>query len=273
MNTQDSLIVHEQKALMTSEGMKVMQEQAKQLFMSGLCPKSISKWEQVLIIGLYGRELDLPMIRSLNEIHVIDGHPGISAKLMNIKVRENLPHAQVDVLEKTDKICRIRFQRSPNHKPVEVSYTIEEAQKAGLTGKNNWKNHPVDMLFARCISRMVREECPEAVHGFVYTPEELQDAKDAPAQTHSGEPAVVKGDAKTVEAEFTPAPKDDAMDEDAVMDFVAVLADLNEEGAAEEAHRKFADHWTEKSPATAAEGTIAYRNRIQRIRDSKAVKA
>lgn len=273
MNTADSLIVHQQQALMTSEGMKVMQDQAKQLFISGLCPKSVSKWEQVLIIGLYGRELGLPMIRSLNEIHVIDGHPGISAKLMNIKVRENLPDAVVKVLEKTDKICRISFQRSAKHEPVVVTWTIEEAQRAGLAQKNNWKNHPVDMLFARCISRMVREECPEAVHGFVHTPEELMDARDAAPQTHSGEPAVVKGDSKVVEAEFTPAMENDAVDEGAVLDFVAVITDLHEEGPAEEAHRKFADFWTEKSPATAAEGTIAYRNRIQRIRDSKGVKA
>ena len=170
-STEDALIVHEQRALAGPEAMKAMQEQAKQVFLSGLCPKSVSKWEQVLVISLYGRELGLPMIRALNEIHVIDGHPGISSKLMNIKVRENLPNAIVDVLEKTDKICRISFQRSPKHKAVVISYTWDEANKAGLTGKNNWKNHPVDMLFARCFSRMVREECPEVVCGFVYTPE------------------------------------------------------------------------------------------------------
>ncbi len=272
-STENAMIVHEQKALIGAEGMKALQETAKQVFVSGLCPKSVQKWEQVLVIGLYGRELGLPLIRAVNEIHVIDGHPGISAKLMNIKVRENLPAAKVDILEKTAKICRIRFQRSPAHQPVEISYTIDEAKEANLLFKDNWKKYPADMLFARCFSRMVRQECPEAVHGFVHTPEELevplQRAEVVPAKADENAP--VKADPKVVEAELAGAQAEgEPLNEDAAMEFIAAIADVNEEAELEKLHRDFADYWMKKSPATAAEAYGQYKKRLQRLRDSKA---
>jgi hypothetical protein len=33
--------------------------------------------------------------------------------------------------------------------PVKISFTIEQAKQAGLTGKDNWRNYPAAMLRAR----------------------------------------------------------------------------------------------------------------------------
>ena len=48
------------------------------------------------------------------------------------------------------------------------------AQAAGLTGKDNWKKYPSDMLFARAISRGARRFAPGIFGGSpVYTPDEM----------------------------------------------------------------------------------------------------
>jgi hypothetical protein len=46
-----------------------------------------------------------------------------------------------------------------------IGYTIEEAKRAGLAGKDIWKNNPSDMLFARAITRAQRRFAPAALKG------------------------------------------------------------------------------------------------------------
>lgn len=83
---------------------------------------------------------------------------------------------------------------------LEMSFTIEEAKKAGLVRSGGaWEKHPADMLRARLISKAVRMICPEAVAG-VYTPEEMGDIS-----TDQGvlrEPVKASGGGKWVEAEL-----------------------------------------------------------------------
>jgi hypothetical protein len=56
-----------------------------------------------------------------------------------------------------------------------VSYTIEEAKKAGLVKPGGgWTKNPANMLRARCCSNGVRMLKPELLGG-AYTPEEIQD--------------------------------------------------------------------------------------------------
>jgi hypothetical protein len=54
------------------------------------------------------------------------------------------------------------------------SFTIQEAQEAGLLGKDNWKKYPSDMLFARAISRGAKRFAPGIFGGTaVYTADEM----------------------------------------------------------------------------------------------------
>jgi hypothetical protein len=59
-------------------------------------------------------------------------------------------------------------------------WTFEQAQKAGLTGKDNWKNYPRAMLRARCIAEGVRAVYPAAIGGLMVS-EEAQDMPPIPA--------------------------------------------------------------------------------------------
>ncbi len=55
-----------------------------------------------------------------------------------------------------------------------LDWTMERAKAAGLTGKDNWRNYPRQMLKARCISEGVRAVFPGACSG-IYSVEEVQD--------------------------------------------------------------------------------------------------
>jgi hypothetical protein len=57
---------------------------------------------------------------------------------------------------------------------LRMTWTIEQAKRVGLTGKDNWKNYPRAMLRARCIAEGVRAVYPAALGGMLVT-EEAQD--------------------------------------------------------------------------------------------------
>jgi len=49
--------------------------------------------------------------------------------------------------------------------PHVFTYTMEDAKRGKLADKENWKMNPMDMLFARCITRLQRRVCPAATLG------------------------------------------------------------------------------------------------------------
>ncbi len=64
----------------------------------------------------------------------------------------------------TDTIADATFSH-PKGGSLRIEWTIEQAKKAGLTNKDNWKNYPRAMLRARCIAEGVRAVYPAALGG------------------------------------------------------------------------------------------------------------
>lgn len=149
----------------------VMKEQATMLVKSGFLPSAVNTPEKAIAIILKGKELGLPMMQSLSSIHVIQGKPTISAELMAALVFQKMPSAILNCVESTDKVATYEAQR-PNGKLTKMSFTWEDAVKAGVTGKDNWKNYTAAMLRARACSAICRVVFPDAIMG-VYTPDEL----------------------------------------------------------------------------------------------------
>jgi hypothetical protein len=80
------------------------------------------------------------------------------------------------VLKNTDTECSLEFQRADNHQKYVVSFTIEMAQKQGLTRNTQWQNMPKQMLMARCKSMAVRDVFGDVISG--YDAIELADSMD-----------------------------------------------------------------------------------------------
>jgi hypothetical protein len=83
----------------------------------------------------------------------------------------------------------------PQGGSLRMVWTFEQARKAGLTNKDNWKNYPRAMLRARCIAEGVRAVYPAAIGGMLVA-EEAQDMQPQhQASRHMGAADVVQEDA------------------------------------------------------------------------------
>lgn len=102
---------------------------------------------------------------------IIQGKP--TRKTNSVLARFQAAGGRVEWLEFTDKAVVGRFTH-PQGGSLEVEWTIEMAQRAQLTGKDNWKGYPRAMLRARCIAEGVRAVYPKAIGGLMIA-EEAQD--------------------------------------------------------------------------------------------------
>lgn len=148
---------------------------------SGLLPSYIKTDEQAIVAALKGRELGLPPLQAFSAIHVIQGVPTLSASLMLGIAFRRLPGFDYQIVERGAKRCCLRGRRSPQHSTVEVSYTWEEAERAGLTSKDNWRKNPAAMLFARATGVLCRAIAPDTFTG-LYAPEEIEVGGPADAE-------------------------------------------------------------------------------------------
>ena len=148
---------------------------------------------QAFVKIMTGRELGFNPMASMTGVAVIQGKPVIGANLMASKIR--MSGYDYRVTELTMERCLIELFDSQKRSLGTSEFTMKEATEAGLTGKDNWKHYPKNMLFARAISNGIRWFCPEIMQGqTVYTPDELGATVDAdgnavvvPAQTQRSE--------------------------------------------------------------------------------------
>lgn len=151
---------------------QLMKQQAGELIKSGFLPAGIKSPEQAVAIILKGRELGVPPMQALSHIHVINGKPTMSAELMLAQVLKLHPKTKLSYPERSSDKCVIKVQRDGSE-PSTFSFTIADAQAAGLLNNPTWKKYPRAMLHARCVSEMCRSLFPDAIAGVSYCPEEL----------------------------------------------------------------------------------------------------
>lgn len=171
-------------------------------------PKGLQgKPESVLACVLYGAELGLGPMQSLNSIHVIEGRTAMSPELMRAMVARH--GHRIDVIENSNTACEVKGIRADTGSTATVRWTMEDAKLAGLVGKNNWKTYPRAMLLARATSELCRIVFPDIIAGLSYTPEEVASIEgveyEEPAPVARPEPEIVE--AEIVEEE--PLPKEE----------------------------------------------------------------
>ena len=119
--------------------------------------------------------------KAAERYHIIQGRPAMKADAMLAAFQES--GGKVRWVKRTEKECTLHLSH-PQGGELDVTWNIDRATKAGLTGKSTWKQYPTQMLSARCVSEGVRALYPACLCG-MYTPEEVIDfdAKPAPQQT------------------------------------------------------------------------------------------
>ena len=116
--------------------------------------------------------------KAAQEYHVIQGRPALKADAMLARFQS--AGGIVEWEQMTDDVVSAYFSHPQScPKPVKVDWTMERAKGAGLTGKDNWRKYPRQMLKARVISEGVRMTFPGVTVG-MYTPEEVMQFDDKP---------------------------------------------------------------------------------------------
>lgn len=95
-----------------------------------------------------------PMVALNGGFNIIKGKINMSAHFMAALARRK-GHS-IKVIEMTDKKCIIIGQRKDNGDSLKYEYTWEEAVRSGLTGKDNWRNNPKQMLYCGCVRNVFR---------------------------------------------------------------------------------------------------------------------
>jgi len=132
--------------------------------------------EQGVALMLIAQAEGLHPAIAARDYHVIQGRPALKTDAMMARFQQ--AGGKVEWKVYTDDEVTGVFSH-PAGGSLTVTWTIDQAKRIGLAGKDNWRNYPRAMLRARCISEGIRSVYPGCVVG-VYTPEEVQDF-DAPA--------------------------------------------------------------------------------------------
>ena len=139
---------------------------------SDLVPKSYrGKPENVFLAYIAGQLFGWDVTMAMRSFHIIEGTPSLKPEIQLALVRQ----AGHSVSVKTSRVDAVVLvgKRQDTSDTAEVGYTIEDAKRAGLLGKGNWKTYPEDMLFARAVSRLCRRLFQDVLLGCAYVPEEL----------------------------------------------------------------------------------------------------
>ena len=127
---------------------------------------------QAIVKVMAGAEVGIPPFASMTGIHIIQGKPVFGASVVATLVK-NDPRYDYRIASVHESACALDWYER-GEKVGTSDFTMEEAKKAGLVNKDNWKKYPSDMLFARAISRGARRFAPGIFGGSpVYTPDEV----------------------------------------------------------------------------------------------------
>lgn len=102
---------------------------------------------------LTGRELGIGPMMSLRHVQIVKGVPTLSAEYK--RARALAAGHDFEITELNTQWCKVRGRRAGTSKWLEVAFTMDDAQRAGLIkDKGAWKTRPRRMLFARASTEL-----------------------------------------------------------------------------------------------------------------------
>lgn len=127
----------------------------------------------VLLVLLTGRDLGIALTTALREVHIIEGRPTISPKMKLAKVREQgLGKVWPDPANDATKATWYGVRSDDPSVTITSTFTMEDAKRAGVNNKDNWKHYPQRMLSWRALGYLLDDTFTEIGTG-LYQPDEI----------------------------------------------------------------------------------------------------
>ena len=141
-------------------------------------PSVPARWKtlsDMVAAVLYGKELGLAPMESLQRLYIIGGGVAADGKALNALIHK-AGHVLI-MEEMSAKRGAVKaMRRDPfTHELIEIGvfeFTWEDAETAGLAGQDTYADYPKDMLYWRAVSRAAKLAFPDVTTGMLL-PEEL----------------------------------------------------------------------------------------------------
>jgi hypothetical protein len=141
---------------------------------------------------LYGDEIGLGPMQSLAKIDIVKGRPAPRAELG--RALALAAGHEIWIEETTNTRVVIKGHRRGSGHVFTVTWTMDDARKAGIAANPAYAKYPRQMLLARASAELVRQMAPDVTGGIVMFAEEAADTDldsiDTPAPTKPTQPAV-----------------------------------------------------------------------------------
>lgn len=160
---------------------EALHRQARALSPSSLIPKHLRGKDDketlanVTLVLAYGAELGLGAVASLSGIAVVNGRPFAESQTLAAAVRASGLCHYLRRVEASDKSVTWETHRTGEPSPERRTFTMEMASRAGLSGRDTYKQHPERMLSARALGWLLRDVYPDVSKG-MGTEAEREDA-------------------------------------------------------------------------------------------------
>lgn len=143
------------------------------------------KAKSAVVVSLqFGMELNFQPMQALQCIANINGNPGVwgdgaLALVLGSGLLEWIEEDDFDVIKANKKaVCQVKRRGDPKVKTITFSY--EDAQKAGIFERGVWKTYPYRMALMRARAFALRDKFPDVLKGMKIA-EELMDYIDVDA--------------------------------------------------------------------------------------------
>ena len=112
---------------------------------------------------LTGREMGLGPMASLRGIDVIEGRPSLTAQMLAARILA--AGHRIEWKHISDERATVRIERADGLSEAESTWSMKDAQRAGLASKKVWQQYPRHMLQHRALSEAAGMACPDVALG------------------------------------------------------------------------------------------------------------
>ena len=130
---------------------------------------------------LYGDEIGIGPMQSLKHIRIIEGNPWIAAEAQRALILAAGHQIWPEELSTTRATWCGR--RAGSEQVTRITWTIDDARRARIDGKPNWRAWPRQMLSARASAELARAVFADVIGGLGAIEEADEIAADASAPT------------------------------------------------------------------------------------------
>lgn len=158
-------------------------------------PQYKGKPEDIMLAVQMGSELGLAPMQSLQNVATINGRPSVYGDALIGLCRQSVHCKDVEesITGEGDKMVAWCKATRVGAAPVNHSFSVEDAKKAGLWGKAGpWQQYPKRMLQMRARGFALRDAFPDVLRGLI----SAEEAGDTPPDTFKGTTIDAKPEAR-----------------------------------------------------------------------------